>query len=367
MKVPFQDLGPTTNKVKSEFLKKAEQLLDRGRFILGEEVLEFEKRWAAYIGTKYCIGASNGADALYLSLIACGIKAGDEVITQGNAYNASVTAVLRVGAVPRFADISADTLEIDVAKIEPLITAKTKAILPVHLYGQSGDMAELSAIAKKHNLKIVEDCAQAHGAEFSGKKLGSFGQMNAFSFYPTKNLGAFGDAGAVVTDDELLYKECLALRNLGQVAKNDHKYFGTNMRLDPIQAEALSLKLKFLDEANTARVRAGKYYDELLAKSRSEIRIVSLTPKTTSVYHLYVVILPQGADRTALQRKLSEKEIETAVHYPTPVYRQPFYKGLHDPCPITDSMAERILSLPMFYGINKEQQEYVVEILGKAL
>ncbi|PJC25474.1 MAG: erythromycin biosynthesis sensory transduction protein eryC1, partial [Candidatus Tagabacteria bacterium CG_4_9_14_0_2_um_filter_41_11] len=216
--------------------KAVESMLDRGPFILGPEVEAFEKAWAGYLGVKHAVGVSNGADALYLALIASGIKPGDEVITQGNAYNASVTAILRAGAVPRFADIDSNTLQIDVAKIESLITGKTRAILPVHLYGQFGDMEKLARISKKRNLKIIEDCAQAHGAELAGKKLGSFGRVNAFSFYPTKNLGAFGDAGAVVTDDEKAAEQLRALRNLGQVAKNEHRYLGTNMRLDPIQA-----------------------------------------------------------------------------------------------------------------------------------
>lgn len=365
MRVPFNDLNPTTLRVRDAYIEAVRSVLDKGHFILGEEVDAFERQWAEYIGVRHCVGVSNGADALYLALIAAGVAAGDEVITQGNAYNASVTAILRAHAVPRFADICADTLQIDTGKIEQLVNKKTKAILPVHLYGQSGDMGELVKIAKKNNLKIIEDCAQAHGAAFSGKKLGSIGDIGAFSFYPTKNLGAFGDAGAVVTNDEKAAEEIRARRNLGQTAKNDHRYFGTNMRLDPIQAIALSLKLSFFEETTRARQEAGEYYNLIFKQAGLPVEIPATTPSATHVYHLYVIRLPAG-NRDAVRAKLSEAGVETAVHYPVPIYRQPFYTGSSDPCPVTDEAAERILSIPMFYGITREQQEYTAEQLARA-
>ncbi|MCL5436153.1 MAG: DegT/DnrJ/EryC1/StrS family aminotransferase [Patescibacteria group bacterium] len=367
MKVPFQDLSFTTSEVETEFLSAVKRILERGPLILGPEVENFEKVWAKYLGVKYAIGVSNGGDALYLSLVACGVKPGDEIITQGNAYNASVTAILRAGAVPRFADISPDTLQFNVSKIEGLITSKTRGLLPVHLYGQSGDMEAISKVAREHELKVIEDCAQAHGAEFAGKKLGTYGQVNAFSFYPTKNLGAFGDAGAVVTDDAAVAEQLRALRNLGQVSKNDHRYFGTNMRLDPLQAAGLALKLRTLDKMNAARRQAGEYYNQLLKNSGSKVRAADLVPGAVSVYHLYVVLLPEGTNREDLQKRLVESEIQTAVHYPVPVYRQPFYKGPQDLCPVVDGVSARILSLPMFYGITREQQEYVIENLAKQI
>lgn len=359
MKLPFIDLTPVTKRIAESYLKRVEQLLQQANFVLSSEVEEFEKRWANFVGTGFCIGASSGADALYLSLLAVGVGPGDEVITQGNAYNASVTAILRVGAVPRFADIDGETLQVDVNKIEPLVGKKTKAILPVHLYGQSGDMAAVMKIAGAHGLSVIEDCAQAHGATFEGKKLGSFGRANAFSFYPTKNLGAFGEAGAVVTDSREIYEEILMRRNLGQKEKNDHRLFGTNMRLDPIQAIALTLKLEFLDEVTAARQAAGKYYDQLISRADLPVKPVTVTIGATHVYHLYVVRL-QGQDRSKIQERLRGLDVETQVHYPVPVYRQPFYRGSVDACPITDETSKQILSLPMFFGITQEQQERVI-------
>lgn len=366
MKVPFVDLSFVTNSIKSEYLQKIAELLDRGQFILSPEVAEFESAWAKYLGGKYCVGVSNGADALYLALIAAGVKAGREVIIQGNAYNACVTAILRTGAIPRFADINEATLMIDANKIEGLINKNTAAIMPVHLYGNTADMGSILEIAKKHNLKIIEDCAQAHGATFNGQKVGTFGDVAAFSFYPTKNLGAFGDAGAVVTNNKTIYQEIFARRNLGQTKKNEHQYLAGNMRLDPIQAIALSLKLKTLDEVTGTRQKAGEYYNKLITESNIPVKIPQITKGATYVYHLYVILLLE-ANRESVRDKLTEQGIQTEIHYPLPVYRQPFYRGPKDPCPITDKASDRILSLPMFYGITPKQQEYIVESLSSIL
>ena len=366
MRVPFVDLTVVTTQVKDAYLEAVARLLDKKHFILTEEVGEFEKAWAEKCQVRYCVGVNCGADALYLALLAAGIKPGDEVITQGNAYNATVVAIMRAGGVPRFADIDENTLTLDVSKAETLVNEKTKAILPVHLFGQAGDMAALAELAKKHHLVVIEDCAQAHLAEFNGKPIGAFGDAAAFSFYPTKNLGAFGDAGAVTTNNEKIYQEILAKRNVGKVAKNDHRYFGCNMRLDPVQAIVLNLKLRYLEKNTEARKAAGAYYDKLIDEADLPLQPVRKLKGANHVYHLYVVQSLQR-DRDDLIKRLLESGVETAVHYPLPVYRQPFYEGPKDPCLVTDKVLGRIISLPMFVGITRGQQEYVVESLIKIL
>ena len=369
LNVKFLDLSLPTEQIKDEYLKRVAGLLDKGNFILTEEVEEFEKSWAEIIGAKYAIGASNGADALYMALLAVGAGQGDEVITQGNAYNASVTAILRTGAIPRFADIDRKSMRIDVPKIEPLINKKTKVIMPVHLFGQANDMRSICEIAKKYNLKVVEDCAQSHLAKYLHKYTGNWGDAGAFSFYPTKNLGAFGDAGAITTNNESIKNKVIALRNLGQTGKNNHQYIGFNMRLDPIQASCLSLKLKYLPQNTALREEAGKYYDKLIQKSGLKIHPVLRDENGNHVYHLYVVRVKEG-ERQKLQEYLFQNGIQTAVHYPVPVYCQPFYMNgkisgkTEDKCPATDETAKEIISLPMYYGISKKDQEYVVEVIS---
>lgn len=369
MKVPFTDLSFTTDRIKAEYLAAAEKLLAKGGFILGEEVEEFEAKWAEVTSVKYAVGVSNGADAIYLALMALGVGPGDEVITQGTAYNASVTPILRLGATARFADIRPDTLTIDPQKIEPLITPKTKAILPVHLYGQPGDMQAVMAIARARHVAVVEDCAQAHGALWRGKKAGAWGDAGAFSFYPTKNLGAFGDAGAVVTSRPDIKEKIKAMRNLGEVAKNDHQYLGFNMRLDPMQAICLTLKLPHLQEAIRLRMEAGKRYDRLLEEANIPVRPAARLGGATHVYHLYVAQALRH-DREMIRRELADRGVETAIHYPLPVYRQPFWTARrlpHDPCPVSDQVLARSFSLPMYAGITPEAQEYVVAMLKEIL
>lgn len=366
MKVKFNNLNLSTSQISKQFILEAKRFVAKNQFILGQEVLEFEMFWAKISGAKYAVGVSNGADAIYLALSALGIGDGDEVITQGNAYNASVTAILRTGALPRFADINSDTLTVDVSKIEELVCKKTKAILPVHLYGQMNDMETILKIAKKHGLKVVEDCAQAHLAEFKQKKAGTWGDAGAFSFYPTKNLGAFGDAGAVVTNDKKIYKKILALRDLGQTAKNRHDYFGFNMRMDPIQALFLKLKLPYLAKNTKKRQFAAGVYDILLRRAGISIVPVAKYPNSTHVYHLYVARALKR-NRDWIRQKLQDFGIETAVHYPTPVYRQPFFSKFKnqfsDICPVADLASKQIFSLPMFLGITSREQKYVVEKL----
>ncbi|MDP2599042.1 MAG: DegT/DnrJ/EryC1/StrS family aminotransferase [Candidatus Liptonbacteria bacterium] len=376
MKVRFMDLSGPTQEIKKEFLARLDKFLDKANFILTDEVRDFENAWARYVGTEHCVGVSNGTDALWLALIALGVKAGDEVITQGNAYNASVTAILRSGAIPRFADIDPKTLLVDTSLIEQLITPKTRAILPVHLYGQASDMGAIVEIAKKHKLVVIEDCAQAHGAEWQGKRVGSWGDAAAWSFYPTKNLGALGDAGAVTTSNARAAEEIRILRNLGQSSKNVHARLGYNMRLDPIQAIALSLKLAHLSESTKKRQAAGAYYDGLIDAAKFPVQYVRRDDRATHVYHLYPVkilkALRSGSgqgDRDKVREELSRKDVGTEIHYPVLVMDQPFYPKdlLHDACPVATETARAIISLPLHENITKEEQKYVIDSLKEAV
>ncbi len=365
MRVKFLDLTGPTRQIKKEFLERLDKFLDKANFILTDEVKDFEGAWAGYIGAEHAIGASSGADALWLALTALGVRQGDEVITQANAYNASVAAILRVGAVSRFADIDPKTFLVDVSKIEALITPKTRAILPVHLYGQASDMGAIAEIARKHKLVVVEDCAQAHGAEWQGKKVGVWGDVAAWSFYPTKNLGAFGDAGAVTTSDARVAEEIRILRNLGQASKNDHRRLGYNMRLDAIQAIVLSLKLPHLNEAIKKRQAAGAYYDELIDKIRLPVEYVKCAGGATNVRHLYPVKILHG-DRDKVREEMKKCGIDTEIHYPALVMDQSFYpKDLpRDKCPIAAELARSIISLPLYPDITHEEQKYVIDSLG---
>ncbi len=368
MRVRFVDLSGPTQEIKKEFLKRLDGFLDKANFILTDEVKDFENEWAKYVGTEHAVGISNGGDALWLALTALGVVAGDEVITQGNAYNASVTCILRAGAVPRFVDIDPKTLLINAAGIERLITPKTRAILPVHLYGQASDMGAIMEIAKKHKLVVIEDCAQAHGAEWQGKKVGVWGDAAAWSFYPTKNLGALGDAGAVTTSNAHAAEEIRILRNLGQSSKNVHARLGYNMRLDSIQAIALSLKLEHLQESIKKRQAAAAYYDELIDRAKLPVEYVRRDPRATHVYHLYPVMIAKG-DRDKVRKELDARGVETAIHYPFLVMDQPFYpKDLpRDACPVAEGAARSIISLPLHENITREEQAYVVDSLSSIL
>lgn len=356
MKVPFIDLKGEAAQIKSDYLAVVGSIIDEGRFMLGEHVEQFERAFAQRVGMKHCVGVSSGADALYLALRTLEIGDGDEVIVQGNAYNASITSILRVGAVPVFVDVDLDSARLDVHLIEEVITSKTKAIMPVHLYGQSNNMSAISLIAKQHGLKIIEDCAQAHDALWDGQHVGTFSDIAAFSFYPTKNLGAFGDAGAVVTNQTAHAQKLKALRNLGQVSKNDHAYQAYNMRLDVVQAACLNLKLNHLSSYTRSRRHAAQMYHHTL----SGVRPLRVDPRAKHVYHLYVVACE---NRDVILKMLAAADIGHAIHYPTPVYDQPFFKGVRPHCPNTDALCKSILSLPLFSNITADQQQAVAAAL----
>lgn len=362
--VKFVDLAVPTEQIRKQYLAEVDKLLGGANFILTREVEDFEKAWARTVDTRYAVGVSNGSDALYLGLRALGVGEGDEVITQGNAYNASVTAIMRAGGRPRFSDIDPKTWQMDVRAAEKLVTKKTKAIMPVHLFGQPNDMSAIAALAKKHKLRVIEDCAQSHLAAFKGRMTGAWGDIGAFSFYPTKNLGAFGDAGAVTTNDPELYRRLKVLRNLGQDGKDNHVEYAFNMRLDAMQAIALRLKLKFLRGATKKRVAAGARYDRMIRDADIPVTPGARDPRGDHVYHLYPVY-SRDMPREEIRRKLARHEIPTGVYYPLPVYRQPFFRGSHDPCPVTDKIVSGIFSLPMYESITVRDQQRVVAALKR--
>ena len=350
--IPFVDLKREYTEISEEMSQAIQRVVKSGWFILGEEVKKFEEEFSKYVGTKYGIGVNSGSDALFLALKALGIGKDDEVITVSHTFISTVDAIVRNGAKPIFADIDLDTYCIDVTKIEEKITNKTKAILPVHLYGHPADMQEIMELAKKYNLFVIEDTCQAHGAEYKGKRVGSIGDLGCFSFYPIKNLGTYGDGGMVVTNNEELAEKLRMLRNYGQPKKYYHNFVGVNSRLDEIQAAILQVKLKYLDEWNGRRRKVARLYNEILKDSEIVTPIEKEYAK--HVYHLYVI---RYRDRGKLQQYLSEKGIQTQIHYPVPVHRQKAYLdlGVNDQLPVTEMICNEILSLPIHAWLKKEE------------
>ena len=361
--IPLVDLKKQCQNHQEEFLNAIERVIKSAAFILGSEVEIFEKSFASFIGSKYAVGVASGTDALHLALRAVGIGAGDEVITATNTFYATAAAIELVGARPVLVDCDPRTYLIDVAGIEKAITQKTKAIIPVHLYGQVAPMDVILTIAKQHNLVIIEDACQAHGAAYKGKRAGTFGHAAAFSFYPGKNLGAFGDGGAVTTDDEVISERLCALRNYGSSKKYYHPQFGINSRLDSIQAAILNVKLRYLEEWNAARVHAAQRYQRNL-ETHPEIVLPARAPNSTHVYHLFVVQV--SGDRNRILAHLSYEGIQCGIHYPIPLHLQHAYTYLgyqKGDFPIAERVADKILSLPMFPEITDEQIDIVCERL----
>ncbi len=366
MNIPWIDLTIQHHNLRNEINAAIQGVLDRGDFILGQEVAKLEEEFAAYCGTKFAVGVDSGLSALELSLRAFDIGPGHEVIVPAHTFTATAAAVTFAGATPVFVDVDPETWNMDVEKIEEAITPRTKAILPVHLYGLPADMHMILGIAEKYNLKLIEDGCQAHGAIYKGRRVGSLGHAAGFSFYPTKNLGACGDAGMVVTDSAKAAETIRALRNCGQRTKNVHELHPFNHRLDNLQAAILRVKLKYLDEWNASRRRLAAHYTKLLAGSH----VITPTepPGYKHVYHLYVI---RSQNRDALQAHLKERGIGTAIHYPQPVHLQPFYAQGQDKrgqFPIAEKICNEILSLPMFPELTEEQVEVVVsEIVGSTV
>jgi dTDP-4-amino-4,6-dideoxygalactose transaminase len=360
MNVPFLSFDIAHKEIKSEILQAFEQFYDSNWYVLGERVKKFEAEYAAFNKTEHCVGVSNGLDALHIALKTLGIGTGDEVIVPSNTYIATLLAVSYVGAHPVLVEPDIRTYNIDPANIEQAITAKTKAIMPVHLYGQACNMTAIMAIAEKHGLYVIEDNAQSQGATFDGKAAGSWGHINGTSFYPGKNLGALGDAGAVTTNDPELAQKAAVLRNYGSQKKYYNEVIGHNMRLDECQAAFLSVKLKYLAEWTAQRQQIATWYSEALAGINGLVLPVTESG-ATHVYHLYVV---RTGQRDALQQYLTEAGIGTLIHYPVPPHMQDAYADLgykKGDFPLAEEIADTCLSLPMWPGMQIEVVKQVAE------
>jgi dTDP-4-amino-4,6-dideoxygalactose transaminase len=357
MSIPWVDLTIQHHNIRSEINSAIQGVLDRGDFILGQDVAKLEEEFAAYCGTKFAVGVDNGVSALELSLRALGVGPGDEVIVPTHTFTATAAAVSFSGAEPVFVDADPETWNIDVEKIEEAISPRTKAILPVHLYGLPVDMDRILEIAEKNKLVVVEDACQAHGASYKGKRVGSLGNAAGFSFYPTKNLGACGDAGMVTTNDAKVAETIRALRNCGQKTKNVHELAPFNHRLDNLQAAILRVKLQYLDQWIESRRNLAALYNQLLAGLN--IQLPTEPEDYRHVYHLYVI---RSQNRDALQAALKERGIGTAIHYPNPVHLQPYFSNgvdRHGQFPVAEKICNEILSLPMFPELTEEQVEVV--------
>ncbi|KYP15130.1 DegT/DnrJ/EryC1/StrS family aminotransferase [Flavihumibacter sp. CACIAM 22H1] len=366
MKIPFLDFTFMHSAIKKEMAAAFERVYDSNWYILGEEVKTFEKAYAQYSGTNHCIGVSNGLDAIVLSLKALGIASGDEVIVPSNTYIATVLAVTSVGAIPVFVEPDLRYYNIDPKKIEQSISKKTKAIIAVHLYGQICEMDAIMQIADKYQLFVIEDNAQAHGANYEGKISGSWGHVNATSFYPGKNLGALGDGGAVTTDSEKLDEAIRVLRNYGSRIKYENEVIGNNMRLDEMQAAFLKVKLERLGEWTKQRIEIASWYNELL-RNVGGIILPEVHDKASHVYHLYVI---RTKERDKLQHYLMERGIGTLIHYPIPPHLQAAYRYLNfkkNDFPIAEEIASTCLSLPLWPGMEKDEVEYVTNQIEKFL
>ncbi len=344
--IPFGDLRLQYQALKVELDQAVQSVLNGGWFILGQQLSAFEQELAAYCGAAYAVGVGNGTDALQLALMAHDVGPGDEVITSPLSATFTALAISATGATPRFVDISPTSYNMDPSRLEAVIGPRTKAIMPVHLYGQSAEMEPILAIARRHNLPVIEDAAQAHGAEYQGRKAGTLGNAGCFSFYPSKNLGAYGDGGAVVTDDSDIADRIRMLRNGGQKARYDHQLLGINSRLDELQAAILRVKLSYLDRWNERRRHIASLYTALLGDGEAYPPVES--PRSRHVYHLYVVRCEQ---RDALQQHLSDLGIGTAVHYPLPIHLQAAYHHLGlqpGSFPEAELAAQQVLSLPIY-------------------
>ena len=363
MNIPFASFVPMHEEIRKDLDVAFKKVVDKSYFIQGEECEKFEEEYAAYCGTKYCVGVATGLDAIYLILKALDIKAGDEVIVPSNTYIATALAVSFTGATPVFVEPVIDTYNIDVTRIEEKITEKTKAIIAVHLQGRAADMDEINAIAKKHGLYVVEDAAQAHGARYKGQRVGALSDAAAWSFYPGKNLGALGDGGCITTNNKQIADKVRALGNYGSDYKYHHIYQGTNSRLDEMQAAFLRVKLPHLDKWNAARRRIAEVY--LAGITNPLIKL----PLATSVdyEHIYHVFVIRCDRRDELEKYLKDNGIGTVKHYPVPMHLQKAYEDLNikeGELPIAEEISKTVLSIPMYYGMTDEEVVYVINIIN---
>lgn len=362
MKIPFVDLRSQYISIKEEIDSAIQDVIKNSEFIGGRLVLSFEKNFSEYLGAKHCIGVGNGTDALFIALKSLGIKSGDEVIVPANTFIATSEAVSLCGAKPVFIDCDPETYNIDFKKIESAVTGKTKAIMPVHLYGQPADMDEIVSIARKHDLYVVEDAAQAHGAEYRGKKAGTLGNCGCFSFFPSKNLGGYGDGGAIVTNDDELALRARMFANHGRKDKYNHEFEGMNSRLDGLQAAILDVKLRHLDDWIDRRIKIAKIYSDNLG---ALVKVPFVTGGVKHAYHLYVI---QSEKRNELAEHLKKSEIATGIHYPIPL---PFASAYSEfgyqqkDFPVSNFLKDRILSLPMHGSMKDEEALYVAESVRK--
>jgi dTDP-4-amino-4,6-dideoxygalactose transaminase len=364
--IPFVDLVADDRELRPAIDDAVRRVVDEANFILGREVEQFEQQFAAYCGNRHAIGVASGLDALTLALQARGIGPGDEVITAANTFIATALAVSRVGATPVFVDCDEGDFNLNPHALEEAITPRTRAVIPVHLYGQLAEIDAILGVARRHDLFVLEDAAQAHGASKGGRRAGSFGDAGAFSFYPAKNLGAFGDGGLVLTNDDELAARIRMLRDYGQRTKHQHEVVGTNSRLDTLQAAILLVKLRVLDRRNEARRAAADRYQRRLARLPM---VLPQPPEEPSrhVFHLYVVRVP---DRDLVQRRLAATGIRTGIHYPQPVHLQKAYRHLGigpGTFPVAERLAGEVLSLPMFPSLTDDQIDRVGAAVEEAL
>jgi dTDP-4-amino-4,6-dideoxygalactose transaminase len=366
MKVPFLDLKAHHAPLTEEFDRAIREVIESSAFAGGPFVEKFEEEFAAFCGCSYAIGVGNGTDALWLALLALGVCEGDEVITVPNTFIATAEAITYCKARPVFVDVDPNTFTMNPAELEKSLTERTKAIIPVHLFGQPADMDPILEFARANGLFVVEDAAQAHGAEYKGRKAGTMSDAGCFSFYPGKNLGAFGEAGAVVTNDPELQKQIQTLRDHGQSRKYYHATMGWNCRMDGIQAAVLSIKLGHLDEANSLRRKHALEYNRVFA-GIGEIRTPFEAKYARHVYHVYAI---RVQERDEIRRHLQEKGVGCAVHYPVPIHLQEACRNLgyeQEAFPIAEKLAEEFLSLPMFPELTEEQIEYVACRVSEAV
>ncbi len=364
MNIPFVNLYAQYLSIKPEIDRVIDSVIKDTAFIGGKYVKEFEQNFAKAYNVKHCISCANGTDAIYIVLKMLGIGQGDEVITVANSWISTSETIGQTGATPVFIDIEPEFFTIDVSKIEERITAKTKAIIPVHLYGQSADIKKIKDICQKHNLYLIEDCAQAHFAEFENQFVGTFGDAAIFSFYPGKNLGAYGDAGCIITNNEDLADKCRMYANHGALKKHFHQIEGINSRLDGLQAAILNTKLPFIHEWNKKRLENALYYNELL----KNIKNIEIPPIRTNAKHIFHVYCIRTDRRDDLQKFLNENGIQTAIHYPTAIPLQPAYKHLNykpENIPVAAEYQNEILSLPMFPELKKEEIKFIADLIMK--
>jgi len=360
--VKFLDLYENYKTMKDDIDKSIQGVIDKTQFINGPDVGSFEREFADFIGTKHCVGVGNGTDALEIAIASLELPSGSEIITQPNTFIATVLGISYNNLTPVFVDIDPNTMMIDHTKIESSITSKTKALCIVHLYGCSPNMDEIMEIVKKYDLILIEDCAQSHGALYRGQRLGTFGKISCFSFYPGKNLGCFGDGGAICTSDDAIQSKVMRLRNLGSERKYYHDIIGRNSRLDTIQAAVLRVKLKNLDNNNEKRrILANKYMENL--KDLSGIILPTVEDECTPVWHLFVIRVKDG-NREKLQQFLKTNGVDTIIHYPIPVHKQEAYRHYNSEAyPICEDVSSEILSLPMYPELQNDDIEYVCKVI----